>query len=518
MSKKKKNQNDLDDLENEIEKDIEKVEGPSFDFEIKEDNKKNKKIFIIIIAVLLIIVLASCFIFFYILKPTIKINGNKEINLMINSEYVDQKAEAKYLKKDVSSDIKINGEVNTKKKGRYTITYSIKKCFQTKSVKRIVNVVENGPIIDLEGGKDYSICPDSKFEEVGFKAFDNEANDLTDKVVTSNGQDTVTYTVKDSNNTIFTITRNLVREDKEAPELKLNGNNHVYVTLGAKYNEQGATAIDKCDGDITDKIEITGSVDTNTLGDYELTYKVIDKVGNTSNIKRTVTVQKEVVKRSANLSCGKPGVIYLTFDDGPNSTNTPKVLEVLKKYNVKATFFVTGNGTDELIKREYNEGHLVALHTYTHSYPKVYASIDAYYNDLELINNKVEKLTGKKSKYVRFPGGSSNTVSKSQGHSPGLMSNLVNDVEAKGYSYFDWNVDSRDAETATNCYQVSNNAINGLSKSHGNVILMHDIHAKTAGDCGGKSAVEKIIEYGLNNGYTFDVLDSTIVCHHKVNN
>lgn len=502
MSKKKKVDKELDKLEKNTEESFS-------DLEVKyEDNKKGNKLFIILFIVLLILCILTVIVF-YILTPSIKLIGNKEIKLMINSEYVDQGAEAKYLKRDVSSDIKTSGKVNTKKIGNYTITYSIRKGLKEKRINRIVKVIENGPIITLEDALDYSICPGKKYEEIGFKAFDSKANDLTDKVVVSNGQDLITYTVKDKNNVIFTITRKLIREDKDAPIIELNGNSHVYVTLGNIYNDGGAIATDRCDGDLTEKIEKYGDVDTNKLGDYEITYKVSDKALNQAEVKRIVTVQEQIVKRSASLGCGKPGVIYLTFDDGPNGATTPSILNTLKKHGVKATFFVTLNGPEELIKREYNEGHLIALHTASHDYSKVYASDQAYWDDLMKVSNRVEKITGKKSMFVRFPGGSSNTVSRR--YSSGIISRMTNKLEANGYVYYDWNLDSRDAENKPTD-QVYSNVVNGLSKSHGNVILMHDIKPAT------RDAIDKIIQYGKDNGYTFDVLDSSIICHHKVAN
>ena len=91
------------------------------------------------------------------------------------------------------------------------------------------------------------------------------------------------------------------------------------------------------------------------------------------------------------------------------------------------------------------------------------------------------------------------------------MSRLVNDVESKGYSYFDWNVDSRDAEGKSSS-EIYKYVTGGLSKSNGNVVLMHDIKTTTA------NAIEDIIKYGLNNGYTFKVLNSSVKCWHKTNN
>ena len=205
------------------------------------------------------------------------------------------------------------------------------------------------------------------------------------------------------------------------------------------------------------------------------------------------------------------GVVYLTYDDGPGDY-TAALLDVLQKYDVKATFFVTGRGTDDLIKREYDEGHTVALHTWSHNYAYLYSSVANYYADLQQISDRVKNITGEESKLIRFPGGSSNTVSKRyDGHSR-IMSTLTRDVEAKGYTYFDWNVDSDDAGRANSADVVYNNVITRL-KPGPNVVLQHDIKPYSV------EAVERIIQWCNDNNYVFEPLtkDSPTV-HHGVNN
>lgn len=114
---------------------------------------------------------------------------------------------------------------------------------------------------------------------------------------------------------------------------------------------------------------------------------------------------------SSSSDDGNDNVIYLTFDDGPSDTTTAQLLDILKANDVKATFFVTGYGYDDLIKREHDEGHQIGLHTMTHNYSLVYSSVDAYFDDLKQISDRVKRITGQKSMMVRVPGGSSNTVS-----------------------------------------------------------------------------------------------------------
>ena len=138
-------------------------------------------------------------------------------------------------------------------------------------------------------------------------------------------------------------------------------------------------------------------------------------------------------------------VIYLTFDDGP-SNYTEDILNILDKYDVKATFFVTCSGSlDKYAKKIIEKGHTLGLHTCTHRYNTIYSSEENYFNDLNSISNKVEELTGYKSKYIRFPGGSSNTISR---FNKGIMTRLTQKVTEDGYKYYDWNIDSGDAAGA----------------------------------------------------------------------
>ena len=305
--------------------------------------------------------------------------------------------------------------------------------------------------------------------------------------------------------------------DNVPPEIKLNGDVSLSIYVGDKYEDKGATATDNVDGDITDKIVVDGNVDTTKEGEYELVYKITDSSNLTSTVKRAITVKKKPVQAtttssssSSSLGCGEAGVIYLTFDDGPNSTYTPVILDVLKKYGVKATFFVTSAGPDNLIKREYDEGHAVGLHSSSHDYAKIYKSSEAFWKDMNTVGDRVTRITGKKSTLLRFPGGVSNTVSRK--YKSGIMTQLAKEVEAQGYAYFDWNISSGDAGGTTDPNVEYKNVINSLSKKRGNVILMHDIKKHTS------LAIENIVKYGLDNGYTFKVLTNDVVCHQRINN
>lgn len=207
-------------------------------------------------------------------------------------------------------------------------------------------------------------------------------------------------------------------------------------------------------------------------------------------------------------------VCYLTFDDGP-SKNTPKILEILKQYNVKATFFVINSSDIGYVKNIYEEGHTVGLHTASHNYAGIYSSVDAYFNDLQQISDRVESIIGIKSTVMRFPGGSSNQVSAK--YCKGIMTRLVTLVPQKGYSYFDWNVSSGDADSNTPSYTyIRNNVLNSAKNKNSICVLMHDAAAKTTT----VQALPEIIEGLTQMGYTFEALTpNTYGYHHqKLNN
>jgi len=208
------------------------------------------------------------------------------------------------------------------------------------------------------------------------------------------------------------------------------------------------------------------------------------------------------------------GKVYLTFDDGP-SDNTRRILETLDKYGVKATFFVVyRKGFDDVYRDIVNKGHVIALHSYSHDYASIYSGEMAFYDDLNRIDNHVYNLTGVHSKIIRFPGGSSNTISKK--YCKGVMSSLSKSVQDKGYKYYDWNVDSGDASgTTVAADKILNNIKNGVGSRREAIILMHDSKSKTTT----ADALPKIIDYLLSRGYAIlPITDNTFDCHQKINN
>jgi len=484
------------------------VENVNHDTKFIKRFYSNKTLFFSIV----FLVLAFCCIgLFFIFTPRIELKGNKNIVLNYGEEYIEPGYKAKYLNKDITDKVYIYSNVDVNKLGDYVIEYNIRKNKIIATAERKVSVVDKEkPVIELVGESSIDICPNAVYEELGFSSKDNYDGDLTDKVKVDIKENEVIYEVSDSSNNLVSINRTINRVDNEAPNITLKGGTTYYLKRYAKFSEPGFSASDNCDNDLTSNVTVSGEVNSNVVGDYDLVYTVSDSFGNSNSVTRKVKVYNDP---STNPEI--KGVIYLTFDDGPSGTITPALLDILKEKNVKATFFVINHSSDldYLIKREYDEGHTVALHSMTHDYGKIYSSVDAYFNDLNSISNKVERITGEKSMIIRFPGGSSNTVSRR--YASGIMSTLTKEVLNRGYHYFDWNVSSGDAGGAKNSQDVYNNVVNGLSKNRSNIVLLHDFESnyKTL------NAISDIIDYGKANGYEFLTIDmSTSMVRHSVNN
>ena len=420
-------------------------------------------------------------------------------------------------KKDNKTDIEIEGNVDVTKLGNYDIKIVASRKKKHISRKVAVKVVDTqAPVISLLGDTEITIEAGSNYEEAGFSAVDNYDGDITDKVETSaevdtytTGDTTIVYSVKDSSGNEAFTERVIHVEDTTAPQISLTGGEVYYIRMGDTYSEPGYIAVDMCDGDVTDKVSVSGNVDTANAGKYTVTYNVSDNCGNESEVQRTVKVVAPMPDNAVN-----PGdkVVYLTFDDGPGPY-TEKLLDILDRYNVKATFFVTNGKPDyqNLIAQEAQRGHTVAIHSASHDYAKIYQSVDAYFADFDEMNSIITAQTGKAADLVRFPGGSSNTVSRK--YSPGIMTELTKEVVQKGYKYYDWNINSGDAGETTDPNVIIENVTSKLSKDRENVILMHDIKPYT------RDALERIIKIVKERGYQFDkITTKTDMMVQKINN
>lgn len=202
--------------------------------------------------------------------------------------------------------------------------------------------------------------------------------------------------------------------------------------------------------------------------------------------------------------------VYLTFDDGPSSY-TDEILDILDEYGVKATFFVLGK-TDETsvaaYKRIVEEGHTLGMHSYSHRYSQIYASKEAFIEDLDKLQEYLYDITGVWSRYYRFPGGSSNTASNVS------MDTLIEYLTEQDITYFDWNIVSGDATGYTvSADTIYNNCVSRLEDYRVAVILMHDASGKHTT----VEALPRIIEtiQGMEDTVILPIDDDTYPIQHR---
>lgn len=201
--------------------------------------------------------------------------------------------------------------------------------------------------------------------------------------------------------------------------------------------------------------------------------------------------------------------VYLTFDDGP-SDQTEKILDILNCYHIKATFFVVGKPDEKyesVYRRIVEEGHTLGMHSYSHSYQSLYASLDAFSKDLTQLQDYLYQLTGIRSKVYRFPGGSSNRVSRTD------MQQLIKCLGEQDIVYYDWNVSAGDATAEpVSSDRIAERVCNQVSAQQSSIVLMHDASDK-------KSTVEAlpmIIEeiQSMENTVILPITEATIPIQH----
>lgn len=436
---------------------------------------------------------------FLLIHPVIICEERIEVGLQKEFHYQDGIKFAMFADK---ADIRFEGKVDTSKIGVYEGAYRYKE----REIPVEIEVKDlTPPSLQV---KQYTT---DTVEKVSAGMFVKKVEDRS-KVTLSfdrepsdkEGKQKVVIVASDGNGNETKKEAVLVRKkDKTKPSAKVRGTLSFY--LGDTYTFEDKIAVED-NLDKKPKIEVdTSEVNFKQAGSYPLRYLVSDRSGNKTELKTSVRIRPQSERNQK--------VVYLTFDDGP-SHNTEEILKVLERYNVKATFFVTGVRADcyENIAKAYKAGHSIGLHTYSHDYASVYSSTQAYFQDLRKISDLVERMTNEKSYLIRFPGGSSNTISAE--YVPQIMTKLTQKVREEGYQYFDWNCDSTDA--SGNNVPVAQIVRNATSSDAQYVnILMHDTDAKDTT----VQALPQIIEYYRGQGYVFEGLETdSYAPHHHVNN
>lgn len=467
------------------------------------------------IAVLIGLLITAAAVFFIAnnFTLTVLLHGDAEITLEYGEFYEEHGAgmalSGKYLLKDGMTPkqgrLTIAGQVDPTTLGRYTVTYSAKYLFWRAEAVRTVCVVDTQPpVITLNPDTEDALLPGTIYQESGFQAVDNYDGDITDRVVQVHEQGRIFYAVTDRSGNPAEAVREVPHHDPIPPVITLEGGADYVVPVGIKYLEPGYSATDNVDGNLTRRVQVEGETNWLVPGTYPITYTVTDDYQNTTVVIRNVIMQPA---ERPEIVYPEQKTIYLTFDDGPGPY-TGKLLNILDKYDVKATFFVMDTGEYDLMKQIVERGHSIGIHTMTHDYHEVYASTDAFFKDLYGMQELIYEHTGVKTTLMRFPGGSSNEISI--GISPGIMSALTEAVQDAGFQFFDWNVLSGDAGDTTKTGEVYNYVVNAAQELDVALVLQHDIHAYSV------AAVEDIIQWGLENGYQFLPLQENSPGFHQI--
>ncbi len=194
-------------------------------------------------------------------------------------------------------------------------------------------------------------------------------------------------------------------------------------------------------------------------------------------------------------------IAYLTFDDGPSKL-TPQVLDLLDQYNAKATFFVVCKNNEdyaEYLSQIVERGHTLALHSYSHDYHQIYASKDAFLEDYQKVYDWVVEQTGYTPSLFRFPGGSNSPSSY-------VAKEIIEEMERRGFTYFDWNVSSGDGSSLTTTENIIDNICDTIGNIPTPVVLMHDGSGRNAT----LAALPTVLKNLSEAGYEFRSLDKTV--------
>ncbi len=464
-------------------------------------------VIIVLLAVLVALFLANRF------TLTVELYGEDTVTLEYGEFYEELGAKiilcGRYFPKDGSvpkrGRLTISGQVDPTVLGRYTVTYSAKYLFwQAETVRTVCVVDTQPPVITLNPDPEEVLLPGVIYRESGFYAEDNYDGDITDRVVQVHEEGRITYVVTDRSGNPAEAVREVPYHDPVPPVISLEGGENYVVAVGTKYKEPGYSATDNVDGNLTRQVKVEGKADWLVPGTYPIIYTVTDAYQNTTVVTRNVIMQP--AERPETVF-PEQKTIYLTFDDGPGPY-TGRLLSILDKYDVKATFFVMDTGEYDLMKQIVERGHSIGIHTMTHDYQELYSSTDAFFEDLYGMRDLIYEHTGVKTTLMRFPGGGSNEISA--GICPGIMSVLTEAVQDAGFQYFDWNVLSGDAGDTTKTGEVYKYVISAAEQLDVALVLQHDIHSYSV------AAVEDIIRWGLENGYQFLPLQENSPGFHQI--
>ena len=293
----------------------------------------------------------------------------------------------------------------------------------------------------------------------------------------------------------------------KSSEIIKQGKNQVKINRNISNNDNAENTQVECnelkensvENIILNVVENTATVTNEIKNEY--TNNTIDSNSNDTNTSTSNTKDySNFVKKVDNIYNGEEGKrVFLTFDDGPSKSVTPHILDLLKFHNIKATFFVLGSRVKlnpDIVKREYNEGHYIANHGYSHKYSSIYAkpeNVIEEYNKTEAEIRKALNNQNYSSHLFRFPGGSIG------GEYNKIKKSAKKQLKEKQIAYLDWNALTSDAAGANTKEKILKNMKKTVGNYQNVVLLMHDAPDKKLT----YETLEDVITYLTEKGYSF---------------
>ena len=336
-----------------------------------------KNTIILTLTILTIIITISVI---YNTFPRLQLNGKTNMVLSYREEYKEPGVIVKNANNNYLRKVKIDSNINDDIIGNYYVDYSLKLGLRQLHVRRNVKIIDNiAPIIKLKGEQIIEMSLNDNYQEPGYKAIDEYDGDLTERVQISGEIDTsnygeyiIKYRATDNSNNTVEVNRIVKIIDEVAPKFECKSDYSAF-KIGSE-NIVGCKAIDNFDGDITDKVQVTGIYDTNKKGIYKVEYQVKDDAGNTANINHNIIIFEEK----------ENPIAYLTFNE-ELTEQTKTIIKILKENNVNATFFINKQESEEnygYLSDIIENGNEIGIYGYSNK-EQTYNKIDDFENYFE---------------------------------------------------------------------------------------------------------------------------------------
>ena len=285
------------------------------------------------------------------------------------------------------------------------------------------------------------------------------------------------------------------------PRIELTDGEELTVLCGRPFRAPGCRAFGEDGSDRTESVTVTGEVVCWRVGEYELRYTLTQDGETLAERTRLVRVVPQELPETKE---AEAKVIYLTFDDGP-CKDTPELLDILARYDAKATFFIVAHHHDEdlaVLPRMAEEGHAIGIHANYHPEGNLTDNEERFFEDIMQVQELVYRYTGDYASLYRFPGSSRNASWLTSGDNGGFDA-LTQKLHDMGLRFYDWNLQIEDK--ATGAPGTLDNFIFGVPRAElPLIVLQHDVRYFSI------AAMERMLQWGVENGYEFRAMDATV--------